>query len=87
MKASLFYRVAAVLLLFLLSDIPLVFASPIPIGELIPCLAQCGPFTSTCRGLAGPIGTFLLRLDSLSACFIFRGDIGVATRWPSGRDA
>src|SRR6202035_183656 len=56
---------------FLLSDIHLVFANPIPHGELIRFLAQCGPFTLTCRGSAGPIGTFLLRLDSRSACFIF----------------
>ena len=56
---------------FLLSDVHLVFASPIPHGELIRFLAQCGQFTLTCRGSAGHIGTSSSRLDSPSACFIY----------------
>ena len=70
-KASLFIESQLFFCCFLLSDIHLVFASPIPHGELIRFLAQCGQFTLMCRGSAGHIGTSLSRLDSRSACFIY----------------
>src|ERR1700730_11229607 len=72
---------------FLLSDIHLVFASPIPHGELIRFLAQCGQFTLMCRGSAGHIGTSLSRGWILGRCVLsIRGGISVAARRPSGRD-
>jgi hypothetical protein len=71
MKASLFYRIAAVLLLFFAAGHTLGFRQSDPNWGVDTFLAQCGQFILTCRGLAGHIGTFLLRLDSLSAYFIF----------------
>jgi len=58
MKASLFYRIAAVLLLFFAVGTYTWFSPVRSNWELIPCLAQCGQFTLTCRGVAGHIGTF-----------------------------
>src|SRR3984893_17536474 len=70
---------------FLLSDIHLVFASPIPHGELIRFLAQCGQFTLMCRGSAGHIGTSLSRGWILGRCVLsIRGGISVAAKQPSG---
>src|SRR5229473_5614545 len=54
---------------FLPSDIHLGFASPIPHGELIRFLAQCGRFISMHKGLAGLIGTSLARSGFFSLCF------------------
>src|ERR1700722_13974778 len=51
-------------------DIRLAFVSLIPHGELMPFLAQCGPFTLTYRGSTARIGTSLWQPDSLLACFI-----------------
>ena len=87
-KASLFIESQLFFCCFLLSDIHLVFASPMPHGELIRFLAQCGQFTLTCRGSAGHIGLgplcrgWILGRRVLS----IRGGISVAARWPSGRD-
>lgn len=71
MKASVFYRVAAVILLLFAEDTHLGFASQSPNGALTRFLAQCGPFTLACKGSAGRIGTSFLRPDFPSACFFY----------------
>ena len=86
MNAALFYRIAAGLLLLFAVAHTLGFRQSDPHGELIRCLAQCGQFTSMCRGSTAHIGTsFCGRILRRRVLFL-RGDIGVAARWPSGRD-
>ena len=70
MKASLFYRIAAFLLLLFAVGHTLGFRESDPTWGVDTLLAPCGRFTLTCRGSAGPIGTCLSRPDSRSACFI-----------------
>ena len=50
----------------------LAFASPIPHGELIRFLAQCGQFTLTCRASTGHIGTsFVAAGFSVGVFYLF----------------
>ena len=87
MQASIFYRIAAVLLLLFAVGHTLGFRQSDPNGELMPFLAQCGQFALTCRGSTARIGTSsgggrILCRRALS----IRGDIGMAARWPSASD-
>jgi hypothetical protein len=71
MKASLFYRIAAVLLLFFAVGHTLGFRQSDPDWGVDTLLGSMRSIHFDVQVLAGHIGTFLLRLDSRSACFIF----------------
>lgn len=66
----------------MLSDIHLAFASPIPAGELMACLAQCAQFIFRCRDLAGAIGTFFVAAGFSVGVFYFFAAI---LAWQLGR--
>jgi len=68
MKASMFYRIAAVLLLLFTVGTYTRFRQSDPKWGVDASLAQCGQFTLTCRGSTARIGTSFWRPDSLSAC-------------------
>lgn len=69
MRASMFYRIAAVLLLLFDAAHTSGFPWSDPKWEWV--LAPCGQLTFTLWGLAGLIGIFMLGSDSLSACFFY----------------
>ena len=94
-KASVFYRIAAVFYCFLLPDMHLVFGSPVPQGDLMHFLIQCRQFTLTCRGSAGHIGTsseetkrhVLPRLAKASTSFVSQHNYRVDAHCPTGGDS
>ena len=71
MKASVFYRIAAVLLLLFAVGHTLGFRESDPKWGVDALLVSMRQFTLTCRGSTALIGTSLWRLGSLSACFIY----------------
>ena len=72
MKASMMYRITAVLLLLLAAGHLLGFRQSDPrwgVDALLGSMRSIH-FDVCCRGSTAPIGTSLRRPDSLSACFI-----------------
>lgn len=71
MKASIFYRIAAVLLLLFAVGHTLGFRQSDPTWGVDALLGSMPQFTLRFSGSAARIGTSLRRRDSLVACFIY----------------